>query len=271
MDRANRGRARSLSWRWQAGRAQAGPTISSCSASRAAPQQPGCWSCCGCGRHSACTAAACSGSGWKITWRPRPIPTPLTGLANRRLFRQLLASRLGQPDRGPVAVLFADLDDFKSVNDTQGHADGDRLLAEVGDRIGELLHDFPESVAARLGGDEFAILLPETPEYAAESLAGRFVTSLGRPYAAAPQVPVTVSVALALSGLADDDPGVLLRSADLAMYAAKEGGRDRWVRYVAEMHTALVERVELEGELRQGLLRGELVLHYQPMPRPRSR
>ena len=210
-----------------------------------------------------CTAATCSARRDGGPATAQAHTDPLTGLANRRLFRQLLANRLDQPGRGLVAVLFADLDNFKSVNDTQGHADGDRLLAEVAERIGELLHEFPESVAARLGGDEFAILLPETEEHAAELLAGRFVTSLGRRYTAAPHVAVTVSVGLAVSSK-EDDAGTLLRSADLAMYAAKEEGRDRWARYAPEMHTALVERVELEGQLREGLLRGELVLHYQP-------
>ena len=189
---------------------------------------------------------------------------PLTGLANRRLFREHLTAALAAPDRGELAVLFADLDHFKTVNDTRGHADGDALLVEVAERITDLLHGHPGALVARLGGDEFAVLLPSTDEAVAEQLAGRLIVTLARPYAAAPQVPVTASVGLTVATVGDRDPGVLLRGADLAMYAAKSDGRGRWKRYAEHMHTDLLARVELESQLRDGLYRGELVVHYQP-------
>ncbi len=198
---------------------------------------------------------------------------PLTGLPNRRRFREHLIAVL-QPGPGPaqsrgsdplgVAVLFADLDHFKTVNDTYGHADGDALLIEVAERLTDLLHGHPAALVARLGGDEFAVLLPHTHEAAAEQLADRLVDSLSRPYAAARHVPVTASVGLAVT-TGQPDPGELLRGADLAMYDAKTSGRGRWSRFAEHMHTDLVTRVELESQLREGLHRGELVVHYQPI------
>ena len=95
--------------------------------------------------------------------------------------------------------------------------------------------------------------------------ADRLVAALARPYVAAPQVPVTASVGVAVADVGERDPGALLRSADLAMYEAKRGGRGRWSRYASHMHTELLARVELESELREGLHRGELVVHYQPV------
>jgi diguanylate cyclase (GGDEF)-like protein len=189
---------------------------------------------------------------------------PLTGLANRRLFRERLTGALAEPDAGEVAVLFADLDQFKTVNDTRGHAAGDAMLVEVAARLTELMHGHSDALVARMGGDEFAVLLPNTGEPAAEQLADRLVAALAHPYAAAPQVPVTVSIGLAISAADERDPGALLRGADLAMYDAKASGPGRWSRYAEHMHTDLQARVELESQLRDGIPRGELVLHYQP-------
>jgi diguanylate cyclase (GGDEF)-like protein len=216
--------------------------------------------------------------------RVQAYADPLTGLANRLQFREHLASALQQESpSGPVAsagsataasqaggpaklaVLFADLDHFKSVNDTRGHADGDALLVEVAERLTDLLHGRPGALVARLGGDEFAMLLPHTRAADAEQLADSVVSALARPYAAAPEIPVTVSVGLTVGSVSDQDPGLLLRGADLAMYDAKNNGRGRWSRYAEHMHTHLLARVELESQLREGLHRGELVLHYQPI------
>ena len=190
---------------------------------------------------------------------------PLTRLANRRLFRERLTMALATPGSGELAVLFADLDHFKTVNDTCGHAVGDALLVEVAERVTDLLHGHTGAVVARLGGDEFAVLLPSTDELAAAPVAERLVAALARPYAAAPQIPVTASVGLAVSAAAERDPGALLRGADLAMYHAKAGGRGRWIRYAEHMHSDLLARVELESQLREGMDRGELVVHYQPI------
>lgn len=200
---------------------------------------------------------------------------PLTGLANRRRFREHLTAALGA-HRGVgagavppaaaqgLAVLFADLDHFKTVNDTLGHADGDALLIEVAERLTDLLHGHRGALVARLGGDEFAILLPDISEVEAEQFADRVVATLSRRYAAAPQIPVTASIGLALAGAGQRDPGELLRGADLAMYDAKTSGRGRWSGYAEHMHTELLARVQMESELREGLHRAELVVHYQP-------
>jgi diguanylate cyclase (GGDEF)-like protein len=195
---------------------------------------------------------------------------PLTGLANRRLFRERLTGALADPDAGEVAVLFADLDQFKTVNDTRGHAAGDAMLVEVAERLTVLLHGYDGALVARMGGDEFAVLLPNMNEPVAERLADQLVAVLARPYAAAPQVPVTVSIGLAISAADERDPGALLRGADLAMYDAKAGGGGEWSRYADYMHTDLQARVELESQLRDGIPRGELVLHYQPTQHLRS-
>ncbi|HEX2805197.1 MAG TPA: bifunctional diguanylate cyclase/phosphodiesterase, partial [Kineosporiaceae bacterium] len=196
--------------------------------------------------------------------RVQAYADPLTGLANRRLFREHLATALATADPGELAVLFADLDHFKTVNDTRGHAAGDAMLVEVAERVIDLLHGHNGALLARMGGDEFAVLLPSTDARAAEQLADRMVAALARPYAAAPLVPVTASVGLAVTAAKERDPGVLLRGADLAMYDAKSGGRGRWSRYAEHMHSDLLARVELESQLREGIPRGELVVHYQP-------
>jgi diguanylate cyclase (GGDEF)-like protein len=199
---------------------------------------------------------------------------PVTGLANRRLFRAQLAHELARPDSAGSAVFFVDLDRFKEVNDTLGHAHGDRLLAEVADRLRELLHGHPRALAARLGGDEFAVLVPGagrihavdgSPPLSVERMADELVASLSRPYATASRVPVTASLGVAVSESGAADPGELLRGADLAMYVAKSEGGGGWRRYADHMHAELLARVELESQLRDGLIHDELVVHYQPI------
>ena len=190
---------------------------------------------------------------------------PLTGLANRRLFRQGLADALASQERVGLAVLFADLDHFKTVNDTLGHAEGDALLGEVAERLTNLLHGRRGSLVARLGGDEFAVLLPATSDAQVNMFADQLVQVLAEPYTSAPNIPVTASLGFAVASAGERDPGALLRGADLAMYNAKNGGRGRWSRYAGHMHTDLMARVELEGELRRGLQQGELLVHYQPI------
>jgi diguanylate cyclase (GGDEF)-like protein len=159
---------------------------------------------------------------------------PLTGLANRRYFLERLAVTMARDGDQRVGVIFADLDRFKLVNDAHGHAAGDDLLVEVSGRIGEMLAGTPDALAARLGGDEFAILVPGCGTAAAERLADRLVACLARPYASAGQVPVTVSVGVAVADRAHVDAPDLLRSADLSMYDAKLNGANRWSRYVRD-------------------------------------
>jgi diguanylate cyclase (GGDEF)-like protein/PAS domain S-box-containing protein len=196
---------------------------------------------------------------------------PLTGLANQVLFRDRVdhaAARL-QRRGGMVAVLFVDLDDFKTVNDSLGHSVGDELLVEVARRL--LRSVRPEDTVARLGGDEFAVLIDDVDDRdAAVSVADRVLEAL--------RVPVTLAArtmsATASIGIAYDTAGAgadeLLRNADLAMYTAKAGGKNCARVFAPDMHAAAVERLDLEARLRGAVERGELVLHYQPIYELRS-
>ena len=189
---------------------------------------------------------------------------PLTGLANRRLFRERLTDALGAPGSGELAVLFADLDQFKTVNDTRGHAAGDAMLVEVAERLTDLLRVIPARSWRGWAGTSSPSFSRAPVKQPPKQLADHLVAALALPYPAAPQVPVTASIGLAISAADELDPGVVLRGADLAMYDAKSGGPGRWSRYAERMHTDLQARVELESQLRDGIPRGELLLHYQP-------
>ena len=206
----------------------------------------------------------------------RAFHDPLTGLANRARLRDRVAEALtaapGAPARADVYVLLVDLDGFKLVNDSAGHAAGDRLLCEVAER---LLHATRGSdLVARLGGDEFAVLLADVRGAAdAETVAGRIVGALARPVpvgVGTAAVGASVGVARATPAAAtpaEAEPAVeaLLRDADLALYEAKARGRGQFVVFEPDMHAAVVERIALEGALRQGLARGEFRLVYQPI------
>ena len=191
---------------------------------------------------------------------------PLTNLANQALFRDRVEHALARGARGgpSIAVLFVDLDDFKTVNDSLGHTAGDGLLVAVGDRLRNALR--PTDTAARLGGDEFAILIEDvTDNGGVLGVASRLIAELQLPFPPADrEIIIGASV-----GIAFDSPGVtadeLLRNADLAMYSAKRRGKGRYEIYESEMHAAVVDRVALEADLRRGLARGELVVHYQPV------
>ena len=174
---------------------------------------------------------------------------PLTGMPNRALFGDRLAHALQRTERttSEVAVLFIDLDRFKPVNDSLGHAVGDQVLCVVAERIGACLRE--SDTAARLGGDEFAVLLEEiaTPDEAA-NLAHRIIASIRAPMKIGARdvfVGASIGIATGLSG-ADD----LLRKADIAMYRAKADGKGRAVLYESGMQGEAVKRLELEVELR---------------------
>ena len=188
----------------------------------------------------------------------------LTGLANRSLFTNRVEHALvlrSQQTRAEVAVLFLDLDDFKGVNDTLGHAAGDALLRGVGVRLREALS--PSYTVARMGGDEFAVLIEEvagTPT--AVDAAERIVASLQTPFELeGREVFVTASVGIAIGTVADD----LLRAADVAMYRAKGSGKAQYVLYAPRMAEDLVGRLELVAELRRAKCEDEFVIHYQPV------
>ncbi len=190
----------------------------------------------------------------------------LTGLANKALFQDRLEHALARIKQtgSHLAVLFIDLDDFKMVNDSLGHGEGDLLLKRVASTLVECLR--PLDTAARLGGDEFAVLIEDVATRDDITAVARRILDTLRP----PIELGTKSVSAAASiGIAYDDPGItsdqLLRNADIAMYQAKELGKDRYEVYRQEMHALVVARVELEEELRDAIEQGSLIAHYQPI------
>jgi len=191
----------------------------------------------------------------------------LTGLANRAFFAQSVAQRLEAADATGLVpvVLFLDLDDFKIVNDTLGHAAGDELLSSVGDRIQATLRT--GDLAARIGGDEFAVLLWDTPEMpVARRVAERLIEAFGSGAAeegAAANAPVSIGIAAGHPGFGSADE--LLRNADVAMYSAKARGKNRIAFFEPEMATAVAARHTLTEALQRAIAADEFVLHYQPI------
>jgi len=193
----------------------------------------------------------------------------LTGLPNRTLFRELFQQEAAQARRGdrPMALLFIDLDRFKTVNDAMGHAAGDELLLGTSQRLFSALSE--SVVLGRLSGDEFLVLMPDAQPWdhvaaTAERLLRVIETPL--PLArAAHQAQVSASIGIALCPRDGEDFDTLLRHADLAMYRSKELGRARYSFFHAELNAAFQSRVELERELAHAIAHDELVLHYQPV------
>jgi diguanylate cyclase (GGDEF)-like protein len=196
----------------------------------------------------------------------RAFHDPLTGLANRTLLVERLNDVLSLPVPGrSVAVLMLDLDDFKRVNDSLGHAAGDGLLREMSGRLRTALR--PADLAARLGGDEFAIVLDDvrTPEDA-EHAAERVLLALSLPMTIGDRtVAVRASIGVAVADGVHMSTDELLRNADLAMYVAKAQGKSRVRVFESSMHEEVLARIELESELAHAVERAELVLHYQPV------
>ena len=190
----------------------------------------------------------------------------LTGLANQALFSDRLMHAVARSARSAstIAVMFMDLDDFKTVNDSLGHAAGDQLLVEVGARLEACLR--ASDTAARLGGDEFAVLLENlssTDE--ASSVARRILDAVRLPVLLhGKELLPSVSIGIAFGDGASDPPR-LLRNADLAMYTAKGRGRGQHAVFEESMHVTAMERLELQADLRRALANDELSVAYQPI------
>jgi diguanylate cyclase (GGDEF)-like protein len=208
----------------------------------------------------------------------------LTGLANRTLFNQSLSDALTISERNgtKLAVIYLDLDRFKRVNDTLGHAAGDQLLSSVATRLQECLrHDDLVALAnsdssadsvARLGGDEFTILLPHVAtDSDAGEVADRILETLCKPIAIGEhQVYATGSIGIALYPLDGMDAPTLLKNADTAMYHAKQRGKNSFHYYHDSMNVTAASRLDLESELHCAIERDQLVLFYQPQLVARS-
>ena len=190
----------------------------------------------------------------------------LTGLPNRRLFNETLRKTLAQAsDRGwQVAVLFIDLDDFKNVNDTLGHAAGDELLGQFSSRLAQCVRT--RDTVGRLGGDEFAlILVMDDSQQGAALVANKVREVLRAPFnLQGHEVAVTASIGITVHPDDASDPETLLRCADTAMYRAKQAGRDTSRFFTAQMNAEASARSDLELALREAVEYGEFVLHYQP-------
>ena len=190
---------------------------------------------------------------------------PLTGLPNRVLLLDRLEVALGRAERtgSALAVLFVDLDRFKVVNDSLGHALGDRVLVSLADRIRQCVTT--SQTVARFGGDEFVVLVEDLADVSdAVRLADDVAAVIARPVEVDPaRLVVSASIGIALSA-PGDTPEAMLRNADAAMYRAKAAGRSRAVVFEPSMHADAVDRFDVEAGLRRAVDADELVLHYQP-------
>jgi diguanylate cyclase (GGDEF)-like protein len=193
----------------------------------------------------------------------------LTGLPNRTLFRELFQHEAGAARRGhrSCALLFIDLDRFKAVNDTMGHAAGDELLLGVSQRLSSTLRE--SDIVCRVSGDEFLVLLTQAGSWEQVSItAERLLRAIQTPMPlarAAGTAQVSASIGISLFPGDADDFEALARCADLAMYKSKDMGKGRYSFYQPDLDTAFRSRLALERELLQAIAKHELLLHYQPV------
>jgi len=195
----------------------------------------------------------------------RALHDPLTGMANRALLFDRIGHALARRNHAPIAVLFIDLDDFKTFNDTLGHSRGDEVLLEVSRRLRSVLR--PSDTVARLGGDEFAVLVEDLDEpHGATSVAERILLALSRPLdLRGRRLELSASIGVAVSGGDLSDADELVRAADLAMCAAKGGGKACYRSFEPSMLAGTVERLALTADLRRAIDGNEIELHYQPV------
>ncbi len=191
----------------------------------------------------------------------------LTGLPNRRLLEDRLtqALALSQRNRKQTAVMFVDLDRFKAINDSLGHAVGDLVLKEVASRLVKQLR--VGDTVCRIGGDEFVVVLPEAKRSTdAANVAAKIIETLSLPVQAAErELTVTPSIGIAVFPEDGRDAEMLIRNADAAMYHAKESGRANYQFFTEQMNQTAARRLALEADLRRAVQQGELHLHYQPI------
>jgi diguanylate cyclase (GGDEF)-like protein len=203
-------------------------------------------------------------SAWRLH-EDQVLSDPLTGLANRTLVEELTERSLGRG--GAVSVLFIDLDDFKDVNDSRGHAAGDEVLLVLADRLRGCVR--PSDVVARLGGDEFAVVV-DGGDDVARAVGERVLTALALPVpldGGAVAAHGSIGVASSSVGGVRERAGELLRNADLAMYLAKAQGKNRLVVYADGMAEAARRRADLSRDLNDAAVAGQLEVHYQPVVR----
>jgi diguanylate cyclase (GGDEF)-like protein len=230
--------------------------------SHAAAHDPWLWA----GIHGAFVLAASLThlAAWRLN-EDQVLSDPLTGLANRTLLEEITHRVLQRG--GSVSVLFIDLDDFKAVNDSRGHAEGDGLLLVLAERLRSCVR--PGDVVARLGGDEFAIVVNGGPDVA-RAVGERVLIALGVPVPLDDGTVITVHGSVGLASSADTGDrtaGALLRNADLAMYLAKAQGKNRMVAYADGMAEAARRRADLAQDLAGAADAGQLAVHYQPTVR----
>ena len=189
----------------------------------------------------------------------------LTGLMNRRAFTDRLDAAFAACRRGAAgfAVLYFDLDHFKDANDTLGHPIGDRLLQQVAERVLGTVRQ--SDAVARFGGDEFAVLQSDVSSVTPDAVARKINQILARPFLIdGNEVRITASIGIALYGPEVASPDALMVHADLALYRAKEDGRDRFRFHTHALDVEIRDRVTIATELRSAIDRGEMRLHYQP-------
>ena len=199
-------------------------------------------------------------------WQQANFDT-LTGLPNRSLFMDRMDRALAYARRHgeSLALLYIDLDRFKDVNDTRGHASGDRLLQEAAARLRNCVREM--DTVSRIGGDEFTVILPEIADrVSATVVANNILTELARPFSL-DRHDAHLSASIGITTFPEDgeDPGMLLQHADTAMYRAKSSGRNAYRFFTREMNQEAEGRVSLESDLRKALQNDGLSLHYQPI------